>query len=221
MHLKTGISMSNKGSSNSNGNSNSSPNMLKPRTLAADFDIDSEADVCGTVGGDRDRDDGITPIPGTGLWTGLSVSPLYAQSLHLSNVSVTSSPGQGSSTASYIDNILSPKATNREGPRHGHGQNDTVPENTRGETTARQQPSALFSPSSWVVVNNFPSVLESIKTPLLSLTSSLYAYVYSTPKISVRPTVKSPLVPDHAGDTKRDTQTSNITAPVPVEVEAE
>ena len=193
--MKTG--MSSRGSSSS----------IKSHSAATTSDIDADADGVGDGGSEDDR----CTDRSASLGSGLRISPLHGHSQSKSDIRLLNSPplcpdagsddGTDTNTSSSTDlssNItqsLQPAKAkvSRYGFSFGFGQKDITSEKYREGASASK---VSTGSSTWTNINDFPTIMESIKAPVLSLSSSFYTFLY-TPK---KPQVRSPLKPSSHRD---------------------
>lgn len=105
---------------------------------------------------------------------------------HVTSFASQSDPPPSSHSQMPPSSVLTLDASNEddgsEGSKSRGGDRDGSKAKTEGKRPSTPPDSPSTSTSTWAVIADFPSVIDSIKTPLLSLSSSFYAYMYA-PKI--------------------------------------
>ena len=227
--MKTGMSSRSSSSSSSSSSTSTSTNSnVKSHYLGTTSDIDADAMGNDDSDSDRDTNRSASSIPETGPGSGLRMGPLHGQSqsqskkdirlLNSPSPSSSTGPDNGMDTDADSSTDLSSNSTQSFQPsktkvnRFGFGQKDIASERNKKGAAASKPSTGLSLSSTWANLDDFPTIMESIKAPVLSLSSSFYAYMCTPKKAPVRSPVKPSSLKEFVGSGNTQIRNDSVSA---------
>ena len=158
--------------------------------------------------------------------SGLRMGPLHGQSQSKKDIRLLDSPSPSSSTGpdngmdtdADSSTDLSSNSTQSFQPskakvnRFGFGQKDIASERNKKGAAASKPSTGLSLSSTWANLDDFPTIMESIKAPVLSLSSSFYAYMCTPKKAPVRSPVKPSSLKEFVGSGNTQIRNDSVSA---------